>query len=158
INVSSPNTPGLREWQNASQLKTLLEPIKQECIKPVFVKISPDITIKELGSILQVINDLKIDGVIATNTTISREDAPPQYTQEAGGISGELVKAKSLEVLKWIQELKPKYLNVISVGGISTAEDVKQRLELGADLIQIYSGLVYKGPNVVSEINKYFVS
>ncbi|MDX1921010.1 MAG: quinone-dependent dihydroorotate dehydrogenase [Candidatus Caenarcaniphilales bacterium] len=153
INVSSPNTPGLREWQSPKQLFELLSPIKQIAKKPLFLKISPDIETSSLEDILRVATEIKVDGIIATNTTVSRDGAPKWAKMETGGISGALLKQKSLEITKWLAQNKPAEMALISVGGISTADDVRERLALGANLVQVYSALVFAGPTMVSLIN-----
>ncbi len=153
INVSSPNTPGLREWESPKQLKTLLEPIVKKTTKPVFLKISPDMEEENLYQVLEISENLKIKGLIATNTTIERRNTPLWANSQMGGISGELLKARSLHLTKLIGKNKSKNLALISVGGISSLEDVKIRLDFGADLIQIYTALVYEGPFLISEIN-----
>ncbi|MDJ0625802.1 MAG: quinone-dependent dihydroorotate dehydrogenase [Candidatus Caenarcaniphilales bacterium] len=158
INVSSPNTPGLREWQSPQQLNALLKPIKDAAQKPLFVKLSPDLDWQTLDCILEVISSLSIDGVIATNTTISRKGSPNWAKFETGGISGELLRSKSYEISEWIVKKKPKNMAFISVGGISSVDDVKKRLDLGANLVQIYTALVYRGPNLISCLNKALVS
>lgn len=153
INVSSPNTPGLREWQSPEQLKELLAPIKRESHKPVFLKISPDLQRDSLDQILEVAATLNIEGIIATNTTISRQGAPNWAQGEAGGVSGELLKHQSLKITEWIMQSKPKDMALISVGGISSLDDIKQRLDLGVDLVQVYSALVFEGPSLISDLN-----
>jgi dihydroorotate dehydrogenase len=157
INVSSPNTPGLREWQSPKQLSELLAPIRKATLKPVFLKISPDLSEEALDQIIEVASSLQINGLIATNTTISREGSPSWAQNEAGGVSGQLLKQKSLAITKAILSKKPKSLHLISVGGINCIDDVKQRLDLGVDLIQIYSALVYEGPNFVNNLNRRLV-
>jgi dihydroorotate dehydrogenase len=154
INVSSPNTPGLRDWQSAQQLISLLQPIKNKSLKPIFLKISPDLDEASLNQILEVANNLKIDGIIATNTTISRKNCPEWSIAEAGGLSGALLKEKSLNILKQLIKNKSDKLAIISVGGIHSADDIKQRLDLGADLVQIYTALVYEGPWWVSKATR----
>ncbi len=158
INVSSPNTPGLREWESPQQLMELLKPLKEASEKPIFLKISPDMELESLDGVLIVASELQIDGLIATNTTVSRDNSP-QWTQlERGGISGKLLKEKSLAFAKEILKRKSKELAFISVGGISSADDVKERLDLGADLVQIYTGLVFQGPQLITQINKALLS
>jgi dihydroorotate dehydrogenase len=152
INVSSPNTPGLRDWQSAQQLIDLLQPIKEKSIKPIFLKISPDLDENSLNQILEVAHNLNIDGIIATNTTVSRENCPEWSIAEAGGLSGALLKEKSLNILKQLSKNKAKKLAIISVGGIHLADDIKQRLDLGADLVQIYTALIYEGPGWVNRV------
>lgn len=154
INVSSPNTPGLREWESPNQLKKLLEPIIQKTIKPVFLKISPDMEDENLYQVLEISENLKIKGLVATNTTTERQNTPLWANSQMGGISGELLKARSLRITKLIGKNKSKNLALISVGGISSLEDIKIRLDSGADLIQIYTALVYEGPFLINKINE----
>lgn len=154
INVSSPNTPGLREWESPEQLKALLMPLSKIAQKPLFLKISPDMTIEALEQVLDLAYSLNFIGIIATNTTISREGAPNWSKAEAGGLSGALLKDKSLSFTKEIIQRKNKNLALISVGGISSLDDVKQRIDLGADLIQIYTAFVYEGPNLINKLNR----
>ena len=118
INVSSPNTPNLRAWEKPEQLKILLKTLKKECLKPLFVKISPDLEKKDLDEIVQLSSDIGINGIIATNTTKSRDNAPEWTKNAEGGISGRLLSAKSLAITKHIGKIKPKDLALISVGGI----------------------------------------
>jgi dihydroorotate dehydrogenase len=155
INVSSPNTPGLRDWESPEQLKALLTPLKLAAGgKPIFLKISPDLSEGNLMGVLEVASNLNMAGIIATNTTLSRDGAPQWAQYELGGISGKLLKEGSLKIAKIICDKKPKNLAFISVGGITAVDDVKERLELGADLVQVYSTLVYEGPAWVTQINK----
>ncbi len=154
INVSSPNTPGLREWESPEQLEKLLTPLRQIADKPLFLKISPDMQIQALEQVLDIAQNLNLAGIIATNTTISRENTPQWAQFEMGGISGALLKEKSLNFTREITKRKNKKLALISVGGISSTEDIKQRLELGADLVQIYTALIYEGPDLISKLNK----
>lgn len=155
VNVSSPNTPGLREWESAAQLEALLKPLKLASgSKPVFLKISPDMSEENLEGVLQTACSLGLAGIIATNTTLSRAGAPHWAQLEMGGISGKLLSQDSLRMTKLICAKKPKNLAFISVGGISSADDVKERLELGADLVQVYTVLVYEGPSWVKETLK----
>ena len=153
INVSSPNTPNLREWEKPEKLSQLLKPIKAECKKPLFVKISADQPISALDQIIELSLDIKLAGIIATNTTISRDKAPRWTHNEAGGISGALVKEKSREITAYLGKHKPKELALISVGGIDSYDEMKARLDLGADLVQIYTSLIYQGPGLINELN-----
>jgi dihydroorotate dehydrogenase len=163
INVSSPNTPGLRELQDKDKLEVLLATVqdfvqksevrsqKSEKAKPVLLKIAPDLTYEQLDEILELVERYELSGIIATNTTISREGLKTQI-DETGGLSGKPLTKRSLELLHYIR--KHTKLPVISVGGIFTERDVFERLEAGAKLLQIYTGLVYKGPFFVKRLNK----
>ena len=147
VNVSSPNTPGLRELQQIVSLKPILEAVVEHSGgKPVFVKIAPDVTNEEAIEIAQLSKELGLAGVIASNTTISRDGIDSQIAKEPGGLSGPVLAERSKELLKVLRSKLPKEMVIISVGGIETAADVRERLELGADLVQGYTGFVYFGP------------
>jgi dihydroorotate dehydrogenase len=163
VNVSSPNTPGLRELQEKEPLRKLLAFVKSLCAsklqpKPVLLKIAPDLTVEQLDDIIEILKETKTDGIIATNTTVSREGlATDQRDVErigAGGLSGKPLKNKSTEIIKYLRrELGPDY-PIIGVGGIMSVEDALEKLDVGADLIQIYTGFVYEGPGFVKRIGK----
>jgi len=147
VNVSSPNTPGLRELQQLVSLRPILEAVVEHSGgKPVFVKIAPDVTNEEAIEIAQLSKELGLAGVIANNTTISRDGIDSQIAKEPGGLSGPVLAERSKELLKVLRSKLPKEMVIISVGGIETAADVRERLELGADLVQGYTGFVYFGP------------
>lgn len=155
VNVSSPNTEGLRSLQDKDSLTKIISEIKAiDDQKPLFVKIAPDLTESALDEILQVVSDLKLTGLIATNTTISR-DMLPKDPQIPGGLSGAPVKEKSLAVLKFLKSNAPPTLHLIGVGGILNPLDALERLESGADLIQIYSGWIYNRPSFPAEIARH---
>lgn len=166
VNVSSPNTPGLRELQDKEPLTALLLELKREnekCPKrnggkgkPILLKIAPDLTNNQLLDIITIVKDTKIDGVIATNTTISRENLKSDlYLQEeGGGLSGKPLTNRSTEVIRFLAEKSNKAFPIIGVGGIHSAEDALEKLEAGADLIQLWTGFVYEGPALVKKINK----
>ncbi len=155
INVSSPNTEGLRSLQDRESLTKIISEIKTiDDTKPLFVKIAPDLTESALDEILQVASDLQLTGLIATNTTISR-DMLPTDPQIQGGLSGAPVKEKSLAVLKYLKSNAPPSLHLIGVGGILNPLDAQERLESGADLIQIYSGWIYNRPSFPAEIARH---
>ena len=147
VNVSSPNTPGLRELQQISSLRPILEAVVEKSGgKPVFVKIAPDVTNEEAIEIAQLSEQLGLAGIIATNTTITREGIDSEVAKESGGLSGPVLAERSKELLKMLRTKLPKDMAIISVGGIETAAHVNERLELGADLVQGYTGFVYFGP------------
>ena len=147
VNVSSPNTPGLRELQQLVSLRPILQAVVEHSGgKPVFVKIAPDVTNEEAIEIAQLSKELGLAGVIANNTTISRDGIDSQIAKEPGGLSGPVLAERSKELLKVLRSKLPKEMVIISVGGIETAADVRERLELGADLVQGYTGFVYFGP------------
>ena len=163
VNVSSPNTPNLRELQEKEPLKKLLETLqtdneKQIKTKPIFLKIAPDLTESQLDDIVEIVTKSKIAGVIATNTTISRENLKTnkQRIEEMGmgGLSGKPVKSKSTEVIKYLSIKSNRSFAIIGVGGIHSFEDAKEKMEAGADLIQLYTGFVYEGPGLVKSILK----
>ncbi|MDA8549985.1 quinone-dependent dihydroorotate dehydrogenase [Aquiluna sp.] len=147
VNVSSPNTPGLRELQQIASLRPILEAVVEKSGgKPVFVKIAPDVTNEEAIEIAQLSEELGLAGIIATNTTISRDGIDSEIAKESGGLSGPVLAERSKELLMMLRGKLPKEMAIISVGGIETAADVIERLELGADLVQGYTGFVYFGP------------
>ncbi len=163
VNVSSPNTPNLRELQDKEPLTKLLATLKElnqtfDEQKPILLKIAPDVTQGQLDDIIDIIQTLKIDGLVATNTTISREGL--KTTKErieaigAGGLSGQPVKERSTEVIKYIAEKSNGKIPIIAVGGIFTAKDAKEKLDAGASLVQVYSGFIYEGPAMVKKICK----
>ncbi len=163
INISSPNTVGLRRLQGRELLEQLLGAIatEREQIQlgrggycPVLVKLAPDLTNEELGDAIGVILDQGMDGIIATNTTLAREGLQSTLRAQTGGLSGNPLRARSEEMLQKIVRRVNGQVPVISVGGIMTPEDAKRRLEMGAALVQVYTGLVYHGPGLVREIVK----
>jgi len=163
VNVSSPNTPNLRDLQEKEPLSRLLNGLQErnhqkEEPKPVFLKIAPDLTNGQLDDILEIVSLTNITGVIATNTTISREGLhTPEAEVEAigaGGLSGQPVKERSTEVIKYLYDKSDGQLKIIGVGGIAGPEDALEKLEAGALLVQVYSGLVYEGPGLIKQINK----
>jgi dihydroorotate dehydrogenase len=163
INVSSPNTAGLRNLQGRAALEGLLTNIHQQRLieqkqlerrVPILVKLSPDLTESELNEAIEVILNTHMDGVIVTNTTLSREGLRSSHQSESGGLSGGPLKVKSEAVLyQTIKRVNGK-IPVVSVGGIVTPEDAKRRLDMGAALVQIYTGLIYHGPGLVKDILK----
>ncbi len=159
VNVSSPNTPGLRGLQELDKLAPLLEAVHAAAgAAPVLVKIAPDLTDDEVRKIADLVVHLELDGIIATNTTLSREGlrSPREVVEAAGagGLSGPPVAARALEVLRLLRTVVPPELCVISVGGVESGADVAARLEAGATLVQGYTAFLYRGPFWASEINK----
>ncbi len=159
VNVSSPNTPGLRGLQEIDQLRPLLSAVSQAVgSTPLLVKIAPDLTDTEVTKVTKLAVDLGLAGIIATNTTLSRDGLKtPHAAVEAigaGGLSGRPLKERALEVLKVIVKHAPAGFTVVSVGGVETAEDVRARLEAGASLVQGYSAFVYWGPGWARGINR----
>jgi dihydroorotate dehydrogenase len=158
INISSPNTVGLRRLQGRAMLEQLLGAIKKERESialgrggnaPILVKLSPDLTDEELEDAIGVILAQGMDGVIATNTTLAREGLRSRLREEAGGLSGSPLRGRSEAVLSQVVRLVNGRIPVVSVGGISNPDDANKRLALGASLVQVYTGLVYRGPGLV---------
>jgi len=161
INISSPNTVGLRRLQNREMLENLLGQINLErktwnLKRPILVKISPDLSDEELDDAIGVILDKDMDGIIAANTTLSREGARSNLKGETGGLSGGPLKGRSEAVLSRVTKLVNGRVPIISVGGIASPEDAKKRLALGASLVQVYTALIYRGPGLVKQILKNF--
>ena len=162
VNISSPNTPGLRSLQYGDALNELLSALKAEQsilaekygkYIPLTVKIAPDLTTDEVKSIAKSLLDNKIDGVIATNTTLSREGVEGlEFGTEQGGLSGQPVKDKSTQVIKILSEALDNKLPIIGVGGIASSDDANEKLEAGATLVQVYTGFIYQGPPLIKEI------
>jgi dihydroorotate dehydrogenase len=163
VNVSSPNTPNLRDLQEKEPLTNLLNTLQvlnqtKKTPKPIFLKIAPDLTNTQLDDIIEIVAITKIAGVIATNTTISREGL--NYTEEEiksygmGGLSGKPLTKRSTEVIRYLKQKSNSAFPVIGVGGIHTAQDEIEKLDAGADLIQLYTGFIYEGPGLIKDINK----
>jgi dihydroorotate dehydrogenase len=162
VNVSSPNTPGLRSLQAIEQLEPILTAVQAEASgKPVLVKIAPDLNDEDVIAVAALATKLSLAGVIATNTTISRSDlitpAKDVEAMGAGGLSGPVLRPRSLEVLKLLRANLPSGVAIVSVGGVFSARDVSERLELGASLVQGYTGFVYEGPLWARKINRGLV-
>jgi dihydroorotate dehydrogenase len=150
LNVSSPNTPDLRKLQEKTAIGELFKAIQQQNQgKPLLVKIAPDLTLEQVDHILALATKYQLAGVVATNTTIDQQTIPDNKRQ-SGGLSGRPLRPRSLEVLRHIKKHSP--LPVISVGGIMSEDDAKERFDAGAELVQIYTGFVYRGPRLVREI------
>jgi dihydroorotate dehydrogenase len=159
VNVSSPNTPNLRALQDKEPLTQLLQTLQNKNLakpkqKPVLLKIAPDLTDEQLLDIIDIVNETKIAGVIATNTTISREGLQSEAKIEMGGLSGKPLTKRSTEVIRFLSQKSNKSFPIIGVGGIHSAEDALEKLEAGASLIQLYTGFIYEGPALVKAINK----
>lgn len=171
VNVSSPNTPGLRTLQNRGPLVELLTSIKKlnqrlagdhECApKPVLLKISPDVTDPQLTDIISILKEVKLDGVIATNTTLSRAHlkSPSKDVESigAGGLSGAPLTLRSREVVRRIYEELSGKIPIVGVGGIMSGEDAWEMIVAGASLIQLYTGFIYGGPTIVRTMNRYLL-
>ncbi|MFD2970060.1 quinone-dependent dihydroorotate dehydrogenase [Sphingobacterium bambusae] len=161
VNVSSPNTPGLRDLQEKEPLKHILNTLQQLNVekpapKPILLKIAPDLTNSQLDDIVEIVTETKIAGVIATNTTIAREglQSPASVVNEMGGVSGRPLTKRSTEVIRYLAEKSNHTFPIIGVGGIHSAEDAIEKLEAGASLVQLYTGFIYEGPALVSKICK----
>jgi len=167
VNVSSPNTPGLRTLQSIATLRPLLQAVREEANRvsphrhvPLTVKIAPDLVDEDITAVARLAQELKLDGIIATNTTIAREGLGLHTTKEkinaigAGGLSGEPLKTRSLEVLHLLKKEIGNKLALISVGGVTNAQDVQERLDAGADLVQGYTAFLYEGPLWAAHINR----
>lgn len=166
VNVSSPNTPNLRALQDKEPLAKLLTRLKKlnsqkSNPKPILLKIAPDLTNEQLDDIIDIVKITKIDGVIATNTTISREGLKTDDSRlkaiGAGGLSGKPLTKRSTEVVRYLSTKSNKAFPIIAVGGIHTAEDAIEKLNAGASLVQIYTGFIYEGPGIAKRINKKFL-
>lgn len=164
VNVSSPNTPGLRDLQEKAPLMHILHTLQQRNSKnstsrPILLKIAPDLTDSQLDDIIEIVNATGIAGVIATNTTISREGlhAVPALSQEAGGLSGKPLTKRATEVISYLSKKSNSAFPIIGVGGIHSAADAQEKLAAGASLVQLYTGFIYEGPALVKRICKALV-
>jgi dihydroorotate dehydrogenase len=163
VNVSSPNTPNLRDLQEKGPLTELLLRLKKlnatkSNPRPILLKIAPDLTDGQLDDIIDIVKSTKIDGVVATNTTISREDLRTPDSElktiGAGGLSGKPLTKRATEVIRYLSEKSGKSFPIMGVGGIHSAEDAIEKLEAGACLVQLYTGFIYEGPAIAKRINK----
>ena len=163
VNVSSPNTPGLRELQEKEPLQALLQKLQQHnrekpVSKPILLKIAPDLSDPQLDDIVAIIQETQLAGIIATNTTISRDGlrTPPAQVEAlgAGGLSGLPLRQRATDVIRYLRERLGTEVPIIGVGGIGSAQDALEKLEAGATLIQVYSSLIYEGPTLIREIKK----
>ncbi len=167
VNVSSPNTPNLRALQEKEPLKKLLSRLiernkSKKKPKPILLKIAPDLTNNQLDDIIEIVEELDLAGVIATNTTISREglksDARFVESLGNGGLSGKPLKNRSTEVIRYLKNNSKTKFPIIGVGGINSPEDALEKIKAGASLIQLYTGFIYQGPVIVKRINKFLVN
>ena len=160
VNVSSPNTPHLRDLQNTEGLRSILIPLidenKKRLNKPILLKISPDLNNSDIVSIVDLIQELKIDGIITTNTTLSREKlkSDNKLKSQKGGLSGAPLRNRSTEVISLIHKYSKGNVPIIGVGGIMSADDALEKLNAGASLIQVYTGFIYNGPSFAYKINR----
>jgi len=163
VNVSSPNTPNLRELQEKEPLRKLLLRLQErnnakKQPKPILLKIAPDLTNDQLDDIIDIVEEVKLAGVIATNTTISREGLHTEKEQihqiGNGGLSGKPVHDRSTQVIKYLKNKAKNPFAIVGVGGINSPEDAIEKIEAGASLIQLYTGFIYQGPGLIKRINK----
>ena len=163
VNVSSPNTPGLRELQEKEPLLRILSAVQTlnkhtQNPKPIFLKIAPDLTNSQLDDIVDIVTEANIAGVIATNTTIDKSALKTSEKEieniGAGGLSGKPLKSRSTEVIRYIHTKSKGSFPIIGVGGIYSAADAVEKIEAGASLVQVYSGFIYEGPALVKKISK----
>lgn len=162
VNVSSPNTPNLRELQDKAPLTKLLRTLQdtnrsKPSPKPILLKIAPDLTEPQLLDIIDIVAETGIAGVIATNTTISREGLTSSDKNEVGGLSGKPLTKRATEVIRFLSEKSNRAFPIIGVGGIMSAEDALEKLEAGASLVQLYTGFIYEGPGLIKEINQEII-
>ena len=163
VNVSSPNTPDLRALQDKEPLQRLLLTLQEEnnkhtTPKPLLLKIAPDLNLNQLNDIIEIANEAKLSGIIATNTTVSREGlhTSPETIAEIGmgGLSGKPLTQHSTQIVRHLRTFLPNDIKLIGVGGIMTAEDAVEKMQAGADLVQLYTGFIYEGPSLITRINK----
>ena len=159
INISSPNTPGLRELQTPNFLKDLfkdlnIERAKRKKYKPILIKISPDLEKNKIDELLQIIKHCKIDGIVATNTTVNFPKLVSKSKNESGGLSGTPLQKKSNQIISYISKKTDGNLPIIGVGGILCAKDAINKLRCGAHLVQLYTGIIYEGPVIAKKIKK----
>lgn len=167
VNVSSPNTPNLRALQEKEPLKALLSALVernkgQEAPKPILLKIAPDLTHEQLDDIIEIVEEVGVAGVIATNTTIGREllfNTPVSRVEQigAGGLSGQPLTEKSTEVIRYLHTRSGGSFPIIGVGGIMTADDAVEKMKAGASLVQLYTGFIYEGPELIKRIEKAII-
>ena len=159
VNVSSPNTPNLRALQEKEPLKKLLSSLQalnqqKPKSKPILLKIAPDLSNEQLDDVIEIVTETHLAGIIATNTTLSREGLNSKHKQEMGGLSGKPLTRRSTEVIAYLSQKSQGKIPIIGVGGIHSAQDALDKLKAGACLVQIYTGFIYEGPGLVKEINE----
>ncbi|RYZ29128.1 MAG: quinone-dependent dihydroorotate dehydrogenase [Chitinophagaceae bacterium] len=167
VNVSSPNTPGLRELQEKESLRKILTHLQKlnktfSIQRPILLKIAPDLTNEQIDDVIDLAKEINLDGLVATNTTISREGLATDHSQlaniGAGGLSGKPVEERSTSVVSYIHQKTNGAIPVIGSGGISTAEDAKKKMDAGATLVEVWTGFIYEGPFIVRNICESFSS
>ena len=163
VNVSSPNTPNLRDLQEKEPLKKLLLGVKTANAKhpqpkPILLKIAPDLTNGQLDDIIEIVRETQIEGVIATNTTLDRSNLQTDSQKlehiGAGGLSGKALEKRSTEVIRYLHQQSGGAFPIVGVGGVFSAKDAIEKLEAGASLVQVYSGMIYEGPSLIKKIKK----
>jgi dihydroorotate dehydrogenase len=163
VNVSSPNTPGLRELQEKESLRKILRHLQminngKAVAKPILLKIAPDLTVEQLNDVIDLAMEIKLDGLVATNTTIDRDGLEHDLrigTLETGGLSGKPLQKRSTDIVKYIFEKTKSEIPIIASGGVFTGEDAKEKFDAGASLVQVWTGFIYEGPGIVKHICKY---
>jgi len=163
VNVSSPNTPGLRELQEKESLRKILRHLQminngKAVAKPILLKIAPDLTREQLDDVIDLASEIKLDGLVATNTTIDREGLEHNLrigTLETGGLSGKPLQKRSTEIVKYIFEKTNGEIPIIASGGVFTGADAKEKFDAGASLVQVWTGFIYEGPGIVKNIYKH---
>jgi dihydroorotate dehydrogenase len=164
VNVSSPNTPGLRELQEKESLRKILTELQNQnnqfnIQKPILLKIAPDLTLEQIDDVISLAMEIKLDGLVATNTTIDKKNLlTPDATIDsigAGGLSGKPLQKRSTEIVQYIHEKTNGQLPIIGSGGIFTGADAQQKFTAGASLIQVWTGFVYEGPAIVKKIGRH---
>jgi dihydroorotate dehydrogenase len=166
VNVSSPNTPGLRDLQEKISLKKILTHLQKENMKydvqrPILLKIAPDLSLKQIDDVIDLAIEINLDGIVATNTTISREGLQTVNRKlqiiGAGGLSGKPLQQHSTEIIKYIHQKTGGRLPLIASGGIFNGNDAKEKLNAGAHLLEVWTGFIYEGPSIVKNICKPFI-
>jgi dihydroorotate dehydrogenase len=162
VNVSSPNTPGLRELQEKDSLAKILKNLQllnagKVKAKPIFLKIAPDLTTEQIDDVIELALEIKLDGLVACNTTISREglNSGKSLTAETGGLSGLPVRDKSTRIVEYIHQRTNGQVTIIASGGIFTGQDAKDKIDAGAALVQVWTGFIYEGPKIVKNITRH---
>jgi dihydroorotate dehydrogenase len=163
VNVSSPNTPGLRELQDKEPLTFLLQTLQdlnrsKHKSKPILLKIAPDLSNEQLLDIIEIVKNSRIAGVIATNTTIDRSNLKSKSQTEMGGLSGKPLTQRSTEVIRFLKINSQNAFPIIGVGGIHSVQDALDKIEAGACLLQLYTGFIYEGPKLIKNINKAIIA
>lgn len=153
VNVSSPNTPDLRRLQAAERLTGILRALRAEGARPLLLKLSPDLSRDALDDVLEIVHDYELEGLIATNTTVARPDTlRSSHRSEEGGLSGRPIASRSTRIVRYLASRTD--VPIVGVGGVFSAEDAYRKIKAGASLVQLYTGLVYRGPSVARDINR----